>query len=72
MANGIANKRPSGQNEKSNVCVSRFAKTPTRGIEGFSGLSVRDALKNQIKNGEYIAIKISDRPLQIEKEGFTH
>lgn len=76
MANGIANNekrrkkqisKPAEQKEKSNVCVSSFAKTPTRGIVGFKGLSISDELKKQIENGEYKAIKLSDRPLQTER-----
>ena len=77
MANGIANnekeeknpisKRPAEQNDNSNVCLSSFAKTPDRGITGFKGISTRDELKEQIRNGEYKAIKLSDKPLQIER-----
>ena len=81
MANGIANNReeekksisksegkgPAEQGDNSDVCVSSFAKTPTKGIIGFRGISTRDELKEQIRNGEYKAIKLSDRPIQIEQ-----
>ena len=74
MANGIANneneekkitKRPAGQNEKSVVCVARLAKTDERGLDG-AGKPVRGC-KEQLQNGEYVTIKLSDKPLQIKR-----
>lgn len=76
MANGIANNEkskkkkistPAEQRDKTNICLSSFAKTPSKGIIGFKGISTRDELKEQIRNGEYVAIKLSDKPLQTEQ-----
>ena len=77
MAKGIAKKKdenerikkgPSSQTDKTNVCVSSFAETPDRGVIGFKGMAVGKSLKEQIRDGEYKAIKLSDKPLQIEHE----
>ena len=72
MANGIGNNErkivPSGKNEKSNVCLSSFAETPNKGITGFKGISIHEKLKEQIRNGEYKAIKLSDKPLEVGKQ----
>lgn len=80
MANGIANNgrskkkkisTPAEQSDKTNICLSSFAKTPSKGIIGFKGISTRDELKEQIRKGEYKSIKISDRPIQIEQSTET-
>ena len=73
MANGIANNgkgnkkvsRPARQDEMTVVCVARLAKTQAKGLDG-AGKSVRGC-KEQLRNGEYVSIKLSDKPLQIKR-----
>ena len=69
MANGIGNKKigkPAEQNEKTVVCVSRLAKTNEKALDG-AGKQVRGC-KEQIQRGEYVTIKLSDKPLQIKRD----
>lgn len=73
MANGIANNekgkrkkpisRPADQNENTVVCVARIAKTNEKQLDG-TGKEIRGC-KEQIRNGEYVSIKVTDKPVQI-------
>jgi len=81
MANGIGNneskkqltnqvkiKSPAEKDEKSRVTVSSFADTLSKGITGFKGIATEDQLKGQLRNGEYVTIKVSDKPIEIKSE----
>lgn len=73
MANGIANnkkeekkqiKRPAEQNEKSLVCVGGLVQTDKE--LDVKGTPVRGC-KEQIQKGEYVSIKLSSKPLQVQR-----
>ena len=82
MANGIANnekkekkpisKKPANQSEKSNVCVSRFTKTPTKGFVEFKGVSVGDRHKKQIRENENVVVKVTDTPIVVTENMKLH
>ena len=72
MANGIGNNElkkkkintPAGKDDMTVVCVARLAQTE-KGLDG-AGKKVKGC-KEQLRNGEYITIKLSDKPLQINR-----
>ena len=72
MANGIGNKElrkkkvntPAGKDDMTVVCVARLAQTE-KGLDG-AGKKVKGC-KEQLKSGEYVTIKLSDKPLQINR-----
>ena len=73
MASGIANNekekkkkpisRPADQNENTVVCVARNDRTNATQLDG-TGKEIRGC-KEQIRNGEYVSIKVTDKPVQI-------
>ena len=73
MANGIGNNekakkqvsKPAEQNENTVVCVARLAKTNEKGLDG-AGKQVKGC-KEQLQSGEYVTIKLSNKPLQINR-----
>lgn len=74
MANGIANnkkeekkpkRRPAEQDEKSLVCVGGLVQTEKE--LDVKGTPVRGC-KEQIQRGEYVSIKISSKPLQVQRD----